>query len=264
VSEKNENSELNLNSESENTTSDSDESKVPVLDEDILASTEEIDQILAEEAPDFLNELSSLKIDSAGINLSVMDQALDVLQTEVGAKIVLKRTIDISANPKIVGFFWGSVVLAVVALLGIWQIKKSFLDAPLFVTSFQQLGATVQDYNSVEVESFYDNPRIAKNLLTLPNIYVNLKTSENSGATPMLAVEFIIEGMSSEATIEVKDREAEFKDLIARALEEKTYDDLLEAKGKTLQTDQLRDLINTNLTKGQVRKVLYKTFIIKP
>ena len=90
------------------------------------------------------------------------------------------------------------------------------------------------------------------------------RLSENSGDNPMLAIEVTVEGLSTDAIIEIKDREAEFKDMLSRLTEEKTYDDLVAAEGKRVLTEQYRDLMNANLTRGQVRRVLLKTFIIKP
>ena len=91
-----------------------------------------------------------------------------------------------------------------------------------------------------------------------------MKPSENSGPNPMLAIEVTAEGLAADAIIEVKDREAEFKDFLLRLTEDKTYDELTEAEGKQLLCEQYRDLLNSHLTRGQVRRGLLKSFIIKP
>ncbi|MEQ1724280.1 MAG: flagellar basal body-associated FliL family protein [Pseudobdellovibrio sp.] len=95
-------------------------------------------------------------------------------------------------------------------------------------------------------------------------MHVNVKPSENSGNNPMLALEVTAEGLSTDAIVEIKDREAEFKDMLLRLTEDKTYDELSEAEGKQNLCEQFRDLLNANLTRGQVRRVLLKSFIIKP
>jgi flagellar basal body-associated protein FliL len=135
----------------------------------------------------------------------------------------------------------------------------------LFITSFDKIGTVSADYNpNTDTESFYDNQRFAKNLITMSRLFVNIKASENSGNNPMLIIEVTVEGLSTDAIVEIKDRQAEFKDLLARHSEEKNYDELVEAVGKRALTDQFRDLLNANLTRGQVRRVLIKSFIIKP
>ena len=80
----------------------------------------------------------------------------------------------------------------------------------------------------------------------------------------MLAIEITAEGLSADAIIEIKDREAEFKDMLLRLTEEKNYDELVEAQGKLALCEQYRDLLNAYLTRGQVRKILLKSFVIKP
>ena len=79
----------------------------------------------------------------------------------------------------------------------------------------------------------------------------------------MLAFELNIEGMTAEVVVEIKDREAEFKDLILRTAEELNYDDLSGADGKKNLSERILNVINSNLTQGQIRKVLYKSFVLK-
>lgn len=231
--------------------------------EDILA---DVDSLIAAEDPEFLSKLGGLNIDSNKVNSDAIDGIISVDQAQ--EHIItqgLKKAFDFKSNPKIVGGFWTFAVLASAIIYFVWANQKNILHEDLFITSFDKIGTASVDYNpNTDTESFYDNQRFAKNLITMSRLFVNLKASENSGNNPMLILEVTVEGLSTDAIVEIKDRQAEFKDLLARHSEEKNYDELVEAAGKRALTDQFRDLLNANLTRGQVRRVLIKSFIIKP
>lgn len=231
--------------------------------EDILA---DVDSLIAAEDPDFLTKLGSLNIDSNKVNSDAIDGiiSVDLAQQNIIAQ-GFKKAFDFKSNPKVVGSFWTLVVVASVTIYFVWVNQKNLLHEDLFITSFDKIGTASTDYNpNTDTEFFYDNPRFSKNLITMSRLFVNLKASENSGNNPMLILEVTVEGLSTDAIVEIKDRQAEFKDLLARHSEEKNYDELVEAEGKRALTDQFRDLLNANLTRGQVRRVLIKSFIIKP
>lgn len=231
-----------------------------------ILNMEEIDKEIAANDPQFISQLKDIKISATNIDLSVMNEAFHVLaQSEITWLDKIKELFSFSKNPKRFLSFWLSF-LGVGALLFVtWGLQKTFLDQKLFMTSYADLGGVIRDYNPLsETEAFYDNPKFSKNIVTLSKMFINVKPSENSGPNPMLALELNVEGLSSDAIIELKDREAEFKDLLIRTTEEKTYDELVLPKGKQELCDQFRQMINMHLTRGQVRKVLLNSFIIKP
>lgn len=233
-------------------------------DEEALLS--EVDDILSQEDPDFLNQLTQIKIDSGLTDLSIMDQILGFdKKSDLNLLNFLKKPFEFTSNTKPVVAFWLIVVLSFSVGKLAWDHKNSILHENLFLNSFAEIGTDLTDFNpNSEMESFYDNLRFAKNLVSISPMHVNLKPSENSGTNPMLAIEITAEGLSADAIIEIKDREAEFKDMLLRLTEEKSYDELVEAQGKLTLCEQYRDLLNTYLTRGQVRKVLLKSFVIKP
>jgi flagellar basal body-associated protein FliL len=236
----------------------------PESDESILS---DVDSLLAEEDPEFLAKIAEINIDASRIvSEDEVDATADIQRhINPSLSVYLKRPFEFKSNPKVVSIFWVLVVLALGALSFVWINKDSFFNQSLFITSMETLGGPVHSFNpNTESESFYDNTRFAKNLISMSPIHVNLKPSENSTDNPMLAFEVTVEGLSSDAIVEIKDRQAEFKDLLARLSEAKTYDELITADGKRQLCDQYRDLLNANLTRGQVRRVLLKTFIIKP
>ena len=226
----------------------------------------DVDSILAEEDPDFLEKIKKITIETAGLDLSIMGQALGLDKKSSWTIFsYLSRPFEFRSNTKAVVIFWVIIVLSVFVGRITWNYKDSLIQQKLFLTSFGEIGSDLKEFNpNSEVEAFYDNPRFAKNLVTISSMHVNLKPSENSGDNPMLAIEVTAEGLSADAIVEIKDREAEFKDMMLRLTEEKSYDELVEAEGKQLLCEQYRDALNSSLTRGQIRRVLLKSFVIKP
>ena len=135
----------------------------------------------------------------------------------------------------------------------------------LFILSLEDSADSVHTYDPVkESEPFYDSARASQNIMSLQKIVVNVKRSGQSGPNPMGAFEFYIEGNSPDVMVEIKDREYEVKDLFQRNTEEMSFDQLESADGKQLLLEKLRREVNRILTKGRVRKVLFKTVILKP
>ncbi len=241
--------------------------EIDLTDEaDVLKS---IDQYLAEEDPDFFKTLSEVKIDNTAVNLSVLDQALELQNQKVNAVDLsliekIKIIFDFRNNFKTVFKFWCSVVIVTAALWVIFQSRIWDKSAPLFLLSYADWGVPVQDYNpSNEVQLFFDNSRLAKNILELKKMVVNLKPSNDSSDNPMLAFEIRVEGLSTEVMVELKDRESEFVDRVLRVTEDFSYDELADINGKKKLSDRIIEVMNTNLTKGQVRKVMYSSFFLK-
>lgn len=138
-------------------------------------------------------------------------------------------------------------------------------DEEFLIASLEEWSAQSYKYDpETEMDSFYDSPRTIQNIMSLPKIIVNLRPSPSSGPNPMLAVEFFLEGLSPEAIVEVKDRETEMRDLFQRTLEELSYGELDTTEGKQQLTEKMRQVLNTNLTKGKIRRVFIKELVLKP
>jgi flagellar basal body-associated protein FliL len=153
---------------------------------------------------------------------------------------------------------------------GIYIYKAATQDlfpvrTDLFVLNLEEVADDVQSYSPEdEMEYFYDSTRASQNMMILPKMVTNLRKSPNSGTNPMGAFEFFVEGNSPEVMIEIKDREYEVRDLFLRTIEEFNFDQLDRNDGKQLLLEKLRREVNGILTKGKVRKVFFKTAIIKP
>lgn len=135
----------------------------------------------------------------------------------------------------------------------------------LFMTSLQEWSTlTVGFDEESKWEPFYTSTRIERNIFLMNRMVANLKRSENSGANPMAAFEFFVEGTVSDVIVEIKDREPEIEDLFLRVIEEMSFDQISSGEGKKLLGENLKREINKVLSTGQVRHIYYKTAIVKP
>lgn len=135
----------------------------------------------------------------------------------------------------------------------------------LFTTQLDQLAS--EEFTLTEAESyskFYDSPRVSQNVMSLKRMVVNIRASSLSGPRPMVAIEFFVEGYAPEVVIEVKDREAEVQHMFQRVIEGFSYDELDSPEGKKNLQDRLRDRTNRMLTQGNIKRVFFKNFILKP
>lgn len=164
------------------------------------------------------------------------------------------------------------VVLAVVLTIGTGvyikiAVRKNLFagESQLFIASLEPLADKVfYIEGESQFESFYESIRIAQNIVTTPKLIVNIRPSSQSGENPMAAADLYIEGLGPEVVVEIKDREVEFKDIMQRAIEDMTYDQLETVDGKKLLLEKVRQDLNRNLTQGKIKRVMFKTFIMKP
>ena len=81
----------------------------------------------------------------------------------------------------------GCAVYLVLKLFTGGLIKE---DEKLFVHSMDELSGHKYVYGTVQMEDFYNSPRVSQNIMALRRIVVNLQKSRNAGANPMGAFEF--------------------------------------------------------------------------
>ncbi len=164
-------------------------------------------------------------------------------------------------------FIFFLVICGLLVVLVRMYLKGGFLPSKteLFLNDLSKVSTQVYSYDSShDLEPFYENLRVAQNLFLIPKLLVNIKPSSKSGKNPMAAFEFFLQGVSPEVVVELKDREVEFKDAIARTTEDFDFDVLDTIQGKKLLCDRIKKEVNLRLTTGKVRQVLIKTVILKP
>jgi flagellar basal body-associated protein FliL len=133
-----------------------------------------------------------------------------------------------------------------------------------FLTSFAKVADSSYTYEKSDSMEDFDSPlRHPEYVVSTDKLVVNL-SSRNPGHHAMGLFEFFIEAGTQEAAIELNDRQKEVVDILGRSLERMNYEDLTTADGKTKAKVMLRKEVNTILTKGRVRKVFFKTIVLKP
>lgn len=163
---------------------------------------------------------------------------------------------------------YATLLLGVGGVVGVYLVYKGKIipnDHDLFIATMEDVATGSYHYSPNESqEHFYDNIRSVPNLFLIPKIVTNIKPSSQSGPTPMMAVEFFAEGFNPEVIIEMKDREAQLRDLSQRTIEDFTFDELESQTGKQKMIVVLTRELNRVLTTGQVKAIRIKTIILKP
>lgn len=245
-----------------------------------IASAENLrflEDVLSEEDPEFMKSVGKIEIDNSAVDESVAKdsnlrisaaQAKDFYASLFSSKVMqspIFKTVMIHKYPKQAITFWLVAGGVGYGASRFYQAQFWQESAPLFLTSYADLDLVTHDYDMLEeVEPYYDNIRFSKNIMSLVKMTANVRPSQNSSSNPMISLEIVIQGVSNEPIVEIKDREAEFRDLILRVVEDFSYDDLESSTGKQRLSESILSKINSNLTDGQIRKVFYKNFVIKP
>ncbi len=162
------------------------------------------------------------------------------------------------------------VVFVLTILAGTWILRANLKGVwlPQFqepvLTNFADHAESVDTYDPKEPGlSFYQAFPQERHEFLFKKFKVNLKrTQENP--LPMGAFELIVLLDSEDAAVEVRDREIELHDFIQRVFEDETFADLEQEIGKARFKSRLQRELNQKLTRGWVREVILKTFILKP
>ena len=133
-----------------------------------------------------------------------------------------------------------------------------------FLRSFGEVAEHAWSYAEAEpFEDFADPLYHPEHVVLVEKIVVNLRSLAES-SNPMGLFELYFEASNHECAVEIKDRHIEVKDLVSRSLEQLTYDDLVTPQGKEKMKVVLRKNLNAFLTRGQVRRVFFKSVVLKP
>jgi flagellar basal body-associated protein FliL len=136
-----------------------------------------------------------------------------------------------------------------------------------WIASFTDVADGVFHYEANEsFEDFNDPVHHPEFVVAVERIVVNLRRSSDASpnSNPMAAFEFFVQADSQSGAIEVKDRNVEIRDQIARAIEQLTYSELSTEEGKSRLKLLLRKELNEIMTKGRIRRVYFKTIVLNP
>jgi flagellar basal body-associated protein FliL len=150
-------------------------------------------------------------------------------------------------------------------------VIKAVLSGPLlpslrteYLSSFADVSNKAYNYDSQEpLDDFTDPLYQPEYMVELKRLVVNLRSPDGS-SNPMGLFEFYLESNTQDGAIELRDREVEVRDVISRTIEGMPYDELSTTLGKNKLKSAMQRNLNLLLTKGRVRRVYYKTLVIKP
>ena len=92
----------------------------------------------------------------------------------------------------------------------------------------------------------------------LEQFLVNLAGNRGRG---LLKVNLELEVDGDKVMEEIEKRKPQVRDIIIILLSSKTYQQVSSAEGKDLLRDEIRDTVNSFLTRGRIKKVLFTEFI---
>jgi flagellar basal body-associated protein FliL len=204
---------------------------------------------------------------------SALSIAKHCLQAAVGGlksglgtvKSLVSQFMALPGRSKLMALVVVVLAVALVFVLRLTVKGRSMPEmGPGFLTSFEDVADQKFEYDPHETMEEFNNPLLhPENVVQLEKIVVNLAQPED-GSNPMGMFELYVETSSHESAIEIKDREIEARDTVARTLEQMRYDDLITLEGKNKLKLMIRKNLNTLLTQGRVRKVFFKTVVLKP
>ncbi len=189
----------------------------------------------------------------------VRDSAMKILKL-----ITQFRTLPLRTKISVIGLFSLTLILGfMVKMIVEGDFLPSF-EMRLIPTVAADADQSWSYDENEQTDDFFSSIRHPEHIVLLERLVVNVKASEGSGPNPMGFLEFYIEASSEDAAIEINDRKAEVKDAMQRTIEGITYDELVTPAGKNKLKLILRKNINSVLTKGRVRKLFFKSVVIKP
>ncbi len=177
---------------------------------------------------------------------------------ELGKKVARVRSWSIRDKMILLCLMIVSLLILAVLLKDQLRSKKKVADIISEADSVEVLEEGAEEVQFLGGEPGFED------VVLLRKVVVNIKRSENSGTTPMVAYELYVQGSNQDVAVEVKERERDLRDSAARVAEEFTYDQLSSAEGKNRFKVVLRKELNSKLERGRIVGLYFKTFIIKP
>ena len=162
------------------------------------------------------------------------------------------------------------VVVAVLAIGAGFMTRIAFHGPFLptlekdFVYSFAPIADKSYAYEASEKWQDLKDPLLhPEHIVLLERLIVNLHTP-GDGSNPMALLDLYIETSSQEAAVEIKDRDAAVRDLVLRTMEQLSYDELVTDTGKNKLKVFLRKNLNDMMSRGRIRRIFFKSIVLKP
>ncbi|MES2769043.1 MAG: flagellar basal body-associated FliL family protein [Bdellovibrionota bacterium] len=141
---------------------------------------------------------------------------------------------------------------------------KKFWKIP-YLSTFESVADQKFNYASDSKVIRYSNDLLLPQHVVLINkIVVNVKPGKLSTANPMIAFDLYVRTDTSEASVEIKEREKQIQDHLQRFCEGLNYDQLQTEDGKQTWKNRMKRELNLVLNNGKVKDIFFKTLLIKP
>ena len=95
-------------------------------------------------------------------------------------------------------------------------------------------------------------------LVPLETFLVNLAGTRGG---KLMKINMSLEVGNDEVQAEIEKRKPQIRDIILILLSSKTYDQVSNREGKDILRDEIKNTVNSFLTKGQVKRVLFTEFL---
>jgi flagellar basal body-associated protein FliL len=102
-----------------------------------------------------------------------------------------------------------------------------------------------------------------EHIVLLERLVVNLR-APGDGSNPMALLDLYVEVGTQEGAVEIKNRDAEVRDMVLRTMEQISYDEIVTETGKNKLKVFLRKNLNDMLSSGRVRRLYFKSIVLKP
>jgi flagellar basal body-associated protein FliL len=180
---------------------------------------------------------------------------------KAGATVFSKQ----SKQSKVLVFAVGALALAAGAMIRV-AVHGSFLPTleRNFVYSFAPIADHSFTFGNDEKWQDLNDPLLhPEHIVLLERLIVNLR-SPGDGSNPMALLDLYIETGSQETAIELKERDSEVRDLVLRTMEQMGYDELVTDAGKNKLKVFLRKNLNELMSSGRIRRIFFKSIVLKP
>lgn len=133
-----------------------------------------------------------------------------------------------------------------------------------FLVSFAPVADHAYEIEKDEAWEDLNDPLLhPEHIVLIERLIVNLRPGGGEDSNPMAMIDLYVEAGSQDAAVEVKDREAEMRDMILRTMEQMSYEDLAGDAGKNKLKIFLRKNLNDMMVRGRVRRVFFKSIVVK-
>lgn len=162
-------------------------------------------------------------------------------------------------------------VFTVVVLITVFQLLNKIFNRELipkieqvYVINFDEVADHIFELSEDEEwEAFRSPLRHPEYIVKFEKMFIILKSFTKRDFQPTLILSLYVEANSQDAARELKDRQAEFYDIIARTFEGIKRENLSDTNGKMRAKKVIKKEMNKAMTKGKVVKIYYRDFLVK-